>query len=98
MSCVPPLIERWLIRRMQDVDDDVRSVAASALLPITEALASRLQPSELSALLDTLWNCLAADTDDLGSSTGAIMDLLGTMINHKQVIAEMSGDYEVSDP
>jgi TATA-binding protein-associated factor len=31
----------------------------------------------LTSLLDTLWDCLAEGGDELGSSTGAIMDLLG---------------------
>jgi TATA-binding protein-associated factor len=32
---------------------------------------------ELENLFDTLWDCLSGDTDELGSSTGAVMDLLG---------------------
>ena len=83
---------------LRDVDDDVRSVAATTLLPITEILATRLPFNELSSLLDTLWNCLAAETDDLGSSTGAVMDLLGALINHEQVIEEMGHELPDSNP
>jgi TATA-binding protein-associated factor len=64
---------------MRDTDDDVRSVAASTLLPITDTLAAALPQAELAALLNTLWDCLTEDTDELGSSTAAIMDLLGEL-------------------
>jgi hypothetical protein len=30
-------------------------------------------------VVDTLWDCLAEGGDDLGSSTGAVMDLLGEL-------------------
>lgn len=76
--------------RLSDIDDDVRSVAASALLPITDTLATTLSQDELEKLVDTLWDCLAGDSDELGSSTGAIMDLLGALINRIQVIDIMS--------
>lgn len=69
-----------LTDRLRDADDDVRSVAASTLVPITDTLATKLSESELSTLFDTLWDCLVADTDELGSSTGAVMDLLGESI------------------
>ncbi|WVO17696.1 hypothetical protein L204_105394 [Cryptococcus depauperatus] len=77
-----------------DQDDDVRTVAASALTPISEILASVLPTAELSLLLSTLWQCLAEGGDELGSSTGAVMDLLGSLIAHPQVIALLSVDNE----
>lgn len=63
---------------LRDVDDDVRTVAASALTPITDILATGLSHDELCSVIDTLWDCLAEGGDDLGSSTGAVMDLLGS--------------------
>jgi hypothetical protein len=63
---------------LRDVDDDVRTVAASALTPVTDILASGLSHQELCSVVDTLWDCLAEGGDDLGSSIGAVMDLLGT--------------------
>ncbi len=45
---------------LRDQDDDVRSVAASALLPIVDQLATSLPRDQMSAVLDTLWDCLAA--------------------------------------
>ena len=75
---------------LRDVDDDVRTVAASALTPITDILATGLSHEELCSVVDTLWDCLAEGGDDLGSSTGAVMDLLGAMIAHPSVMEVMS--------
>ncbi|WVQ82019.1 hypothetical protein IAT38_004147 [Cryptococcus sp. DSM 104549] len=80
------------ILALGDSDDDVRTVAASALSPIAETLATRLPTDELSRLVQTLWDCLAEGGDELGSSTGAVMDLLGALITHPPVIAFMSRD------
>ncbi|KAL7421578.1 TATA-binding protein-associated factor mot1 [Cryptotrichosporon argae] len=43
-----------------------------------------------AALLDTLWNCMSASDDDLGSSTGAVMDLLCTLLDHQYTITFMA--------
>jgi TATA-binding protein-associated factor len=64
---------------LKDVDDDVRTVAASTLQPIAGRLADSLSESKLQAVFDTLWDCLKNDEDELGSSVGAIMDLLGEL-------------------
>lgn len=78
--------------RLGDADDDVRTVAASALIPIAETLASQLPTEELARLLQSLWDCLAEGGDELGSSTGAVMDLLGALISYSQVVALLSAD------
>lgn len=62
---------------LRDRDDDVRSAAAATLTPIADALVEQL-PKELVALIDVLWECLADLKDDLSSSIGGVMDLLGT--------------------
>ena len=59
-----------------DSDDDVRAVAATCLLPVTTQLVEQL-PSELPRVLAVLWMCLGDMKDDLNSSVGAVMDLLG---------------------
>ncbi|WVQ99889.1 hypothetical protein IAU59_007032 [Kwoniella sp. CBS 9459] len=74
---------------LEDSDDDVRTVAATALTPIPETLASQLPEQDLSNLLETLWGCLAEGGDELGSSTGAVMDLLGVLISQEQVVEYM---------
>jgi TATA-binding protein-associated factor len=66
--------------RLRDVDDDVRAVAASALLSKTDILVGTLREDELWEILQTLWGCLAEDGDELGSSTGAVMDLIGMSV------------------
>ncbi|KAJ7915484.1 SNF2 superfamily chromatin remodeling protein [Mycena leptocephala] len=58
-----------------DRDDDVRSVAASCLLPVAEHLVAQL-PEALDRVLIVLWRCLSDMKDDLSSSVGAVMDLL----------------------
>lgn len=68
-----------------DNDDDVRAVAASCLLPITAQLVQYL-PEELTRVLSVLWACLGDMKDDLSSSVGAVMDLLGKLVCYEQVI------------
>ncbi|KDQ59577.1 hypothetical protein JAAARDRAFT_77653 [Jaapia argillacea MUCL 33604] len=68
-----------------DRDDDVRSVAASCLLPVTGPLVKQL-PEALSDVLAVLWSCLSDMKDDLSSSVGAVMDLLGKLVAYDEVI------------
>ncbi|TDL27615.1 SNF2 chromatin remodeling protein [Rickenella mellea] len=79
-----------------DGDDDVRSVAASCLLPITNQLVDHI-PAELPRVLAVLWSCLADMKDDLSSSVGAVMDLLGKLVTHNRVI-EILANPETSQP
>jgi TATA-binding protein-associated factor len=65
-----------LVCRLGDRDDDVRSVAASCLIPVATHLVRQL-PTCLSLVLSVLWACLGDMKDDLSSSVGAVMDLLG---------------------
>ncbi|KAK4687502.1 TATA-binding protein-associated factor, partial [Tremellales sp. Uapishka_1] len=85
------------ILALTDQDDDVRTVAALALLPIASQLAG-LPSAELEAVVDALWGCLGEDGDELGSSTGAVMDLLGGLIGYPQVIAIMARSDRQSGP
>jgi hypothetical protein len=71
-----------------DKDDDVRSVAATCLLPVTAHLVAQL-PDSLERVLVVLWNCLREMKDDLSSSVGAAMDLLGMMTSYW--VANISG-------
>ncbi|XP_006458226.1 hypothetical protein AGABI2DRAFT_183309 [Agaricus bisporus var. bisporus H97] len=61
-----------------DRDDDVRSVAATCLLPVAQHFVDRL-PDSLERILVVLWRCLSDMKDDLSSSVGAVMDLLGKL-------------------
>ncbi|KAF9792249.1 SNF2 chromatin remodeling protein [Thelephora terrestris] len=79
-----------------DGDDDVRSVAASCLLPVAGHLVTQL-PEELSRVLAVLWSCLRDMRDDLSSSVGAVMELLGKLVKYDEVIAILGNQAE-SEP
>lgn len=66
------------VSSLGDHDDDVRAVAASCLLPVASQLVQQL-PGHLGRVIDVLWNCLAEMKDDLSSSVGAVMELLGAL-------------------
>lgn len=69
-----------------DRDDDVRAVAASCLLPVASHLVEQI-PDSLDRVLMVLWNCLSDMKDDLSSSVGAVMDLLGKLVTYDKVIS-----------
>ncbi|XP_041865492.1 TATA-binding protein-associated factor 172 [Melanotaenia boesemani] len=68
---------------LQDLDDDVRAVAASALIPVVEGLV-QLLPCEVPFIVNTLWDALL-DLDDLTASTNSIMTLLSLLLTYPQV-------------
>ncbi|EFI28392.1 Mot1 [Coprinopsis cinerea okayama7 len=74
-----------------DKDDDVRAVAASCLLPVARHLVEQL-PESLERVLVVLWHCLSDMKDDLSSSVGAVMDLLGTLVTYERVIQILGND------
>ena len=51
-------------------------LAATCLLPVASHLVERL-PESLERVLVVLWSCLRDMKDDLSSSVGSVMDLLG---------------------
>jgi TATA-binding protein-associated factor len=51
-------------------------VAASCLLPVAAHLVEQI-PESVDRVLIVLWSCLSGMKDDLSSSVGAVMDLLG---------------------
>ncbi|KAF8321727.1 hypothetical protein DL93DRAFT_2209827, partial [Clavulina sp. PMI_390] len=72
-----------------DHDDDVRSVAATCLTPIASQLVERM-PQEIARLLGVLWDCLNEMKDDLSSSVGFVMELLGKLLSFDASIAVLS--------
>nr|XP_033799589.1 TATA-binding protein-associated factor 172 isoform X2 [Geotrypetes seraphini] len=68
---------------LQDLDDDVRAVAASSLVPVVESLVG-LQYTQVPIILGTLWNALL-QLDDLTASTNSIMTLLSSLLTYPQV-------------
>uniref|UniRef100_A0A7N6ALC5 BTAF1 RNA polymerase II, B-TFIID transcription factor-associated n=1 Tax=Anabas testudineus TaxID=64144 RepID=A0A7N6ALC5_ANATE len=68
---------------LQDLDDDVRAVAAASLIPVVEGLV-QLLPSKVPFIVNTLWDALL-DLDDLTASTNSIMTLLSSLLTYPQV-------------
>lgn len=76
--------------RLSDRDDDVRAVAATCLLPVASRIVERL-PDSLDRVLAILWTCLRDMKDDLSSSVGAVMDLLGECSSY--IISQIPSNY-----
>uniref|UniRef100_A0A672R0Q8 TATA-binding protein-associated factor 172-like n=1 Tax=Sinocyclocheilus grahami TaxID=75366 RepID=A0A672R0Q8_SINGR len=68
---------------LRDLDDDVRAVAAAALIPVVDGLV-QLLPTKVPFIVDTLWNALL-ELDDLTASTNSIMTLLSSLLAYPQV-------------
>lgn len=81
---------------LNEHDDDVQSVAAAILIPITSQFV-QLEPSMLDLVLSTIWNSLTHLEDDLSSSVGSVMDLLAKLCEHQQVL-EVLKSKAVSHP
>ncbi|XP_052070007.1 TATA-binding protein-associated factor 172-like [Mytilus californianus] len=77
-----PTILPSLFCGIQDISDDVRAVAAAALVPVANSLIT-LMPLQVPLIVSCLWETLL-DLDDLTSSTNSIMTLLSTMLSHPQ--------------
>lgn len=75
-----PAVLPSIIQGLQDVDDDVRAVAAAALLPVTHTLI-KTSPQQVMQILATLWETLV-ELDDLTASTNSIMSLLASLLSH----------------
>lgn len=70
---------------LQDNSDDVRAVAAEALLPLTEALAAK-PPGELQRIL---WDILL-EVEELSPSTGQLTCLPVPELSHRRLADIMS--------
>lgn len=71
----------YTIRSISDEDDDVRAVAASALLPVAGSLPSKVPEDLLFSLTDKLWTSLTV-LDDLSASTSSVISLLSELLKH----------------
>ncbi|XP_050390117.1 TATA-binding protein-associated factor 172 [Patella vulgata] len=74
-----PIVLPAVFRGLQDPDDDVRAVAAAALIPVSDKLVL-LMPQQTPVVIDCLWQTLL-DLDDLTASTNSIMILLSTLLS-----------------
>lgn len=85
-----------VIRGLGHHDDDVKSVSAATLVPVSSEL-TRLRPEALSALIRVVWDCLLDMQDDLSASTGAVMDLLANLCFYPEILQAMQ-DNAREDP
>ncbi|XP_038069588.1 TATA-binding protein-associated factor 172-like isoform X2 [Patiria miniata] len=83
-----PAVLPSIVRGLQDVDDDVRAVAAAALNPVAGALV-RVCHAQVPTILSTLWDTLL-DLDDLTASTNSIMTLLASLNSYPAALACLS--------
>ncbi|XP_075830034.1 TATA-binding protein-associated factor 172 isoform X1 [Microtus pennsylvanicus] len=81
-TLLPKVLTR-IIEGLQDLDDDVRAVAAASLVPVVENLVY-LQTQKVPSIINTLWDSLL-ELDDLTASTNSIMTLLSSMLTYPQV-------------
>jgi TATA-binding protein-associated factor len=75
-----PVVSDSLLNSLQDADDDVRAVAAGALLPVAHQL-NVIFIDKLPLLFQILWDCLL-QLDDLSASTSSVMDLLACLLSN----------------
>ncbi|XP_068640422.1 TATA-binding protein-associated factor BTAF1-like isoform X2 [Aristolochia californica] len=72
---------------LEDPDDDVRAVAAEALLPAASAIVS-LKGQKLHSIIMLLWDILL-DLDDLSPSTSSVMNLLAEIYSQPQMVPKV---------
>ncbi|CAN8003098.1 unnamed protein product [Ixodes hexagonus] len=77
-SLIPSVFEP-IFGGLQDPNDDVSAVAAAALLPVTDHLATTL-PQQVPRVLRALWDSLL-ELDELTSSTSCILRLLAALLS-----------------
>ncbi|XP_074089486.1 TATA-binding protein-associated factor 172 isoform X5 [Macrotis lagotis] len=78
-----PKVLTKIIEGLQDLDDDVRAVAAASLVPVVDSLV-HLQSQKVPFIINTLWDALL-ELDDLTASTNSIMTLLSSLLTYPQV-------------
>lgn len=72
---------------LEDPDDDVRAVAAEALIPAAASLVS-LDDKILHSIVMLLWDILL-DLDDLSPSTSSVMNLLSETYSQPAMVPKM---------
>ncbi|CCD25091.1 DNA-binding ATPase NDAI_0E02740 [Naumovozyma dairenensis CBS 421] len=70
---------------LKQTDDDVQSVAAAILTPITDSFV-KMEPRKIDTVVTTIWASLTHLDDDLSSSVGSVMDLLANLCKHQEVL------------
>lgn len=81
---------------LNETDDDVQSVSAAILSPITSEFV-KLQETTIDLVLSTVWSSLTHLEDDLSSSVASVMDLLAKLCKHDEVLSILKGK-SISSP
>ncbi|CCH62650.1 hypothetical protein TBLA_0H03680 [Henningerozyma blattae CBS 6284] len=74
-----------VIYGLNQTDDDIKSVATSILIPITNEFIN-LNNEKIDVVLTTTWASLSQLDDDLSSSVGSVMDLLSNLCQHEKIL------------
>ncbi|KAK8545550.1 hypothetical protein V6N13_066828 [Hibiscus sabdariffa] len=74
---------------LEDPDDDVRAVAADALIPAAPAIVA-LKGQLLHSIVMLLWDILL-DLDDLSPSTSSVMNLLAEIYSQEDMMPKIFG-------
>ncbi|GLT87547.1 hypothetical protein SLE2022_056260 [Rubroshorea leprosula] len=74
---------------LEDPDDDVRAVAADALIPAAASIVA-LKGHLLHSIVMLLWDILL-DLDDLSPSTSSVMNLLAEIYSQEEMVPKMFG-------
>lgn len=83
-------VVRIVLYGLNQPDDDVQSVAAAILSPITNVFV-KLDAQTIDMVLTTIWSSLTHLDDDLSSSVGSVMDLLAKLCKHEEVLDILRG-------
>ncbi|KAJ3309940.1 btaf1 RNA polymerase II, B-TFIID transcription factor-associated, 170kDa [Boothiomyces sp. JEL0838] len=75
-----------IIEGLKDHNDDVRAVASSSLIPISDLLVKLLPEKKIfNTIVVYLWDSLQ-ELDDLTAATSFVMDLLSDLLRKPQII------------
>ncbi|CAG7865508.1 unnamed protein product [Brassica rapa] len=80
---------------LEDSDDDVRAVAADALIPAAAAIVS-LRGQTLLSIVMLLWDILL-ELDDLSPSTSSVMNLLAEIYSQDDMTVVMHEELSVGE-
>ncbi|KAL0847999.1 hypothetical protein Bca101_021246 [Brassica carinata] len=80
---------------LEDSDDDVRAVAADALIPAAAAIVS-LRGQTLLSIVMLLWDILL-ELDDLSPSTSSVMNLLAELYSQDDMTLVMHEELSVGE-
>lgn len=73
---------------LKESEDDVQSVAALTLAPISSEFV-KTRTEVIFSLLKVVWECLSSFEDDLSASVASVMELLSKLCTHEKVIVIM---------